>query len=65
MKNQSEQPLSPIDNAREQIILLVEEYTQLCKMIQTNATRERMDAINNEMIPHYATLNAANEKLVI
>lgn len=39
MRNQSEQPLSPIDNTREQIILLVEEYTQLCKRIQTNATR--------------------------
>lgn len=33
------EPLLPIDNAREQIMLLLEEYTQLCKVIQTNVVR--------------------------
>ena len=55
---------TPVDNAREQIILLVEEYTRLCKVLQTDAIRERMNDINNEMIPHFATLDAADEKLV-
>ncbi len=53
-----------VDNAREQIMLLVEEYTRLCKVLQTDSVRQRMNDINNEMIPHFAILDAANEKLV-
>lgn len=65
MRSSFEQPMSPVENARKQIKLLVEEYTQLCQAgARTDTARERMDAINNEMIPHFATLDAANEKLV-
>jgi hypothetical protein len=51
-----------VDNARKQIILLVEEYTRLCKVLQTDSVRQRMNDINNEMIPHLAILDPANEK---
>ena len=65
MRSSFEQPTSAVENAREQIKLLLEEYTQLCQTgARTDAARGRMDAINNEMIPHFATLDAANEKLV-
>ena len=65
IRNSFEQPTSAVENARKQIKLLVEEYTQLCQTgARTDAARERMDAINNEMIPHFATPDAANEKLV-
>jgi hypothetical protein len=53
-----------VDNARKQIMLLVEEYTRLCKVLQTDSVRQRMNDINNDMIPHLAILDAANEQLV-
>ena len=64
MGNPVEQCLSHIDNAREQIKLLAEEYKRLCFVTHTDAVRQRMNEINNEMRPHFATLDAANEKLV-
>jgi hypothetical protein len=64
MENPVEQSISAVENARHQIKLLAVEYNQLYTERQTEPIRERLDAINNEMIPHFATLDAANEKLV-
>ena len=58
--NPVEQPMSAVENAREQIKLLVEEYKRLCFVTHTDAVQQCMNDINNEMIPHFATLDAAN-----
>jgi hypothetical protein len=56
--------MSAVENARQQIMLLVVEYKQLYTELQTDPIHELLDAINNEMRPHFATLDATNEKLV-